>query len=264
MTSAPAAAPAVDGREPIDIVLRRSDSLTAAELDEIWSVTDRYIETERALHEAKLRAVSEVGLWRTRAGRLVGLVSLDVYRVDWEGRTCVIFFTSSVVIDAPYRGRNLVLRTGLMAYWREKRRRPWERAFWFFDTFSYKSYLILPRNLAEFWPRRDRATPPDVARFIDFLARDRYGSAWSSAAGVVAASGHRRLRAQTAPIDDAQRRDPDVEFFASANPGHQRGNMLVCLVPLSLSKLGHAVLRALLKPLARRRTTRTGSDGSAP
>jgi len=24
------------------------------------------------------------------------------------------------------------------------------------DTFSYKSYLLLARNLAEYWPRRDR------------------------------------------------------------------------------------------------------------
>ena len=27
------------------------------------------------------------------------------------------------------------------------------------DTFSYKSYLLLVRNLAEYWPRRDRPTP---------------------------------------------------------------------------------------------------------
>lgn len=247
--------------EPIDITLRRSDSLTSRELDEIWTVTDRYVETERPIYEAKLRALPQVGLWRTRSGELIGLVSLDVYRVEWQGRSSVIFFTSSVVIDARFRGRNLVLRTGLRAYFHEKLRRPWERAFWFFDTFSYKSYLILPRNLAEFWPRRDRQTPPEIARFIGFLAARRYGDDWSPATGVVQRSGHKRLRAATAPIDETQRADPDVRFFENANPGHEDGDMLVCLVPLSLWNLGRAVLRAAVRPLERRPATKKGSGG---
>jgi hypothetical protein len=236
--------------EPIDITLRRSDSLTLRELDEIWSVTDRYVETERTLYEKKLRELPEVGLWRTRSGVLVGLVSLDVYRVDWNGRRSVVFFTSSVVIDERFRGRNLVLRTGLRAYWREKLRRPWERAYWFFDTFSYKSYLILPRNLDVFWPRRDIPTPVSVARFIDHLARERYGDAWSPATGVVRRSGHKRLRPTTAPLDPTLRSDPDVAFFESANPGHRDGDMLVCLVPLSVRQLAAAAMRSVMKQRA--------------
>lgn len=243
----------------IDIELKPSASLTPGELDEIWAVTDRYVDTDRTIYEEKLRELPEVGLWRTRSGELVGLVGLDVYRVAWNGQTRVIFFTSSVVIDERHRGRNLVLRTGLKAFFREKRRRPLQPAFWFFDTFSYKSYLILPRNLGEFWPRRDRATPPEVARFIDFLATERYGAAWSAATGVVRHSGSKRLRAGTAPIDENHRADADVRFFEQANPGHANGDMLVCLVPLTLMNLSGAVVRALLRPRARRRARQTGS-----
>ena len=246
---------------PIDITLRKSATLTRHELDEIWAVTDRYVETDREVYEAKLRALPEVGLWRARSGALVGLVSLDVYRVAWEGRSRVIFFTSSVVIDERYRGRNLVLRTGLRAFFREKLRRPWESGFWLFDTFSYKSYLILSRNLGTFWPRRDHLAPPDVASFVDFLARRRYGDAWSASTGVVRRSGDKRLRGATAPITDARRRDADVRFFESANPGHDQGDMLVCLVPLSLSNLSGAVLRAFVRPLASRPAPQTDSGG---
>ncbi len=238
---------------PIDITLRRSDSLTAAELDEIWAVTNRYVETDRAIYEKKLRALPEVGLWRTRgaAGMLVGLVSLDVYRVEWRGRQRTVFFTSSVVIDERFRGTNLVLRTGLRAYLREKLRRPWQPGYWFFDTFSYKSYLLLPRNLTEFWPRRDVPTPAGVAGFIELLARQRYGTSWSAESGVVRRSGHKRLRPTTAPIDESQLSDPDVRFFQTANPGHRDGDMLVCLVPLSVGKLLRPVLRTLGKRFSR-------------
>ncbi|MEO7085618.1 MAG: hypothetical protein ABI442_01300 [Gemmatimonadaceae bacterium] len=174
---------------PFDITLRPSDSLTPRELDEIWEVTDRYVETSRAHYEAQLRALPEVGLWREKGGKLVGLESLDVYRVQREGRTSIIIFTSSVVIDDRFRGRDLVLRTGLKLFVRGKIRRPWAQAYWFFDTFSYKSYMILPRSLDEFWPRRNHPTPTDISSFIDFLARQRYDDAWMPSSGVVKRSG---------------------------------------------------------------------------
>jgi hypothetical protein len=236
----------------IDITLRRSDSLTGRELDEIWALTDRYVETDRAIYEHKLRALPEVGLWRTRAGELAGLVSLDVYRVDWKGRRRVVFFTSSVVIDERFRGRNLVLQTGVRAYLREKMRHPLEPAYWLFDTFSYKSYLLLPRNLAEYWPRRDAETPPAIARFMDRLARERYGEAWSPATGVVR-HGKKRLRPTTAPIDSALSNDPDVQFFDRVNPGHRDGDMLVCLVPLSIASFLRPWGRSVVKRLVSRR-----------
>jgi hypothetical protein len=35
--------------DAIDITVRPTSSLSAAELDEIWVVTDRYVETARAI-----------------------------------------------------------------------------------------------------------------------------------------------------------------------------------------------------------------------
>ena len=46
----------VGSKDPVEITLRRVDSLTVSELDDIWAVTSRYIDTERADFEAQLRA----------------------------------------------------------------------------------------------------------------------------------------------------------------------------------------------------------------
>ena len=231
----------------IDIVVRPTSSLTPSELDEIWMVTDRYIETTREVYERKLKALPEVGLWRTRDGKLVGLVSLDVYRPTWRGRESIVFFTSSVVIDEAHRGRNLVVRTGLRMLAREKLRRPWLRAHWFFDTFSYKSYVLLPRYFRRFWPRRDRVMPDDVAAFIDDLARARYGADWIPERGIVRRSGTKRLRADTAPVSADVLTDPDVQFFHARNPGHAEGDMLVCLAPLTLANVAGALFQAFVR-----------------
>src|SRR5262249_20236966 len=202
-----------DVRPTLDISIRPSASLSPGELEEIWTLTSRYVDTPRPHYESKLLALPEVGLWRVRGGELAGLVSLDVYPVVWRGQTRIVIFTSSVVADERFRGRGLVLKTGLKLLLREKLRRPVAPAFWFLDTFSYKSYLIPARNFREFWPRRERPAPPDTADFIDALATQRYGADWNRETGVVRRSGYKQLLPGTAPIDDRSRSDPDVRFF---------------------------------------------------
>lgn len=204
----------------------------------------RYVDTSRQHYEAKLLALPQVGLWRVRGGELVGLVSLRVRTVRWEGRTRIIIFTSNVVADERFRGRNLVLKTGLRVFAREKLRRPFAPAYWFFDTFSYKSYLILARNLGEYWPRRDQSTPPDIFAFIDKLADEQYGPDWNRNTGIVRRSGHKQLRPDAAPVDGNLKSDPDVGFFETANPGHREGDMLVCLAPLTVRNFLGAIKRA--------------------
>jgi hypothetical protein len=234
---------------PVDIAIRPSRSLSPAELDEIWALTGRYVDTPRPQFEQKLLALPEVSLWRARGGALVGLAGLDVYPIAWRARTRLVIFTSSVVTDERFRGRHLVLRTGLRVLLREKLRRPLTAAYWFFDTFSYKSYLVLARNLRAFWPRRGRAIPADTLAFIDALARNRYGTDWNAHTGVVRRSGDKRLRPATAPIDGELLSDPDVSFFEAANPGHRDGDMLVCLAPLTAGNLLGAIGRRALSAL---------------
>lgn len=100
-------------------------ALRVSELDDIWAVTSRYIDTDRADFEAQLRALPKVGLWQVRDGPLVGLVNFDVYPVVRQGRVTTIIFTSSVVIDARFRGRQLILKTGLRILPRTKSPPSW-------------------------------------------------------------------------------------------------------------------------------------------
>jgi len=245
-------------REPIRIEVRPSHALTDAERDEIWAVTERYVETDRAVYEKKLRGVAEVGLFRAASGALVGLTSYEAYDVTWEGARRRVVFTSNVVVDERHRKRNLPLRLGARVFARERLRHPLRPIDWLFDTFSFRSYVLLPRNFADFWPRRDRSMPPDVAAYVDFLARRRYGDAWRPETGVVARAG-KRLRPETAPVGAAERADPDIRFFAETNAGHAEGDMLVCLVPLTLRNWAAVLGRAARKGVRAREMRRSGA-----
>jgi hypothetical protein len=138
---------------------------------------------------------------------------------------------------------------GLFRLALERVRHPFSDVYWYFDTFSYKSYLLLPRNLAEYWPRRDRPTPAWESGVIDLLARRQGGDAWSRTTGIIGPQG-RRLRAGVAdvPPDDP---DPEIRFFLDRNPGHAAGGRLPCLCPLNARNVA-AIAWTAIRRRARR------------
>jgi len=206
-------------------------SLTPGNWDEIWTLTGEFYEIERSYAEAELRRRSSIAMFRMN-GALLGMASIDVAPASFRGRPLVVISTTHVLIRENWRGRNLVQRLGFRTFLAARLRFPLRPIYWFFDTFSYKSYLLLPRNFVQYWPRHDQETPEARAALMDQLAAATYGPAWIPARGIVG-RGRKRLRANAAPlsVDGAS---PEVAYFARRNPGHAEGDMLVCLCPLTL------------------------------
>jgi len=222
--------------------------------DEIWELTRTYYETERAFAEGKLRESERIALFRSGTDQsLVGMASLDTHAIEFRERPLVAIFTSHVLLREDHRGQNLVQRLGFRTFLEMRLRHPFRRIYWFFDTFSYKSYLLLARNLRSFWPRCESITPDWEQALIESLAGQIYGDAWQASRGVVIRSGRKRLRCGTAPIDPALATNPDFQFFVQRNPGHAAGDMLVCLCPLTVRNWLGIATRALSR--ARRRST---------
>ncbi|HET9863079.1 MAG TPA: hypothetical protein VFP37_06520, partial [Steroidobacteraceae bacterium] len=208
-------------------------ALDAAAWEDVWTLTREFYDVEREHAEAELRRRQSVALFRMN-GALLGMVSLEVYPATFRGRELAVISTTHVLLRENWRGRNLLQRLGFRTFLATRLRYPLRPIYWFFDTFSYKSYLLLPRNFVEFWPRHDRPTPEPRAALIDQLASASYGPAWRPARGIVVRSGRKRLRETAAPLAADGIPGEDVGYFARVNPGHAEGDMLVCLCPLSL------------------------------
>jgi hypothetical protein len=234
------------GAHAVTIDVVPTAALPAPAWDEVWRLTQAYYDTERGYVEKSLRERQRLVLLRSRSDRaLVGMASVDLYPVDFRGRRLAVIYTSHVLLDQHYRGRNLIQQVGFRMFLESRLRYPLRAPYWFFDTFSYKSYLLLPRNFRDFWPRFDRPTPEWEDSLINQLATRTYGAAWRPAQGIVVRSGHKRLRPETAPLQEELDRDPGIRFFARLNPGHAEGDMLVCLCPLSAANWLTLASRAL-------------------
>ncbi|NML47455.1 hypothetical protein HHL11_27140 [Ramlibacter sp. G-1-2-2] len=201
--------------------------------DELWQFSCRFYDAERAYVEARLKEHGELALYRDPGdGSLVGMAAIHVEPLEFRGRKLVVIFTSHAIVDERFRGHNLLQRAGARTYLRSCLRHPLRSKFWVFDTFSYRSYLLLTRNMHAFWPRRERATPEWEAAFMDHYGRLRYGEDWGEA-GIVRRSPHKRLLPGTARVDADKLRNPDIAYYVEANPGHAEGDMLLCICPLN-------------------------------
>jgi hypothetical protein len=95
------------------------DALVPAEWEEVWQLTCRFYESDRAYVEAKLREHQQVALFHSRAdGRLVGMAAIQVDAFSFEGRKVVTIYTSHGVLDEGYRGHNLIQRAGMLTWLR--------------------------------------------------------------------------------------------------------------------------------------------------
>jgi hypothetical protein len=214
--------------------VRATTAITPREWDDIWTLTSEFYDVERDYAEAELRRRQSIALFHMN-GALLGMAAIDIFATRFRGRHIAVISTAHVLIRENWRGRNLIQKLGLRTFLRTRLRYPLHPIYWFFDTFSYKSYLLLPRNFRSFWPRFDEPTPEPRAALIDQLATQVYGPAWRRARGLAVRSGQKRLRETAAPLVLLPDAGPDLLFFAHMNPGHAEGDMLVCLCPLTLS-----------------------------
>src|SRR5262245_38811718 len=114
--------------------------------DEIWALTRAYYETERGYAEERLKERQRIALFRSSGSRaLIGMASIDVYPAVFQGRRLAVIFTSHVLLREEHRGQNLIQQLGLRTFLGARLRYPLRPIYWFFDTFSCKSYLLLAR-----------------------------------------------------------------------------------------------------------------------
>jgi hypothetical protein len=229
-------------------------ALSASQWNDVWELTCEFYDVERGYAEAELRRRQSIALF-VMNDALLGMASIDVYSARFRGRGLMIINTSHVLLRENWRGRNLLQKLGFRTFVKTRLRHPFRPIYWFFDSFSYKSYLLLPRNFRRFWPRYDEPMPEERAALMNQLASEMYGPAWRPAHGVAVRSGQKRMRPTTAPLVVGEDSDPNLQFFARANPGHAEGDMLICLCPLTLENWVALTRKALHRRAMRRVST---------
>jgi hypothetical protein len=194
---------------------------------------------------ADLNAKQWVILLRERE-HLYGFSTQVVFDHDLDGETVTIVFSGDTIIDKNHWGSMALpvawgrLMLSLLAA------HPERDLYWLLTSKGYKTYRFLPVFFQEFYPCHSVEIPAYARKLIQLLGARHFGKRFDAAAGILRAeSGAQRLREGIAELDDRRMRDPHIAFFQQQNPGHARGDELVCLARFHPTNLTPFIRRQL-------------------
>jgi hypothetical protein len=118
--------------------------------------------------------------------------------------------------------------------------------YWLLTSKGYKTFRSLSVFFRSFHPWRGRAPSALERQVLREVSARLFNGRLDPESWVLAArEGDQRLRAGVAEISDDLRKRPDVAYFEQMNPGHARGDELVCLARFAESNLRPSILRRL-------------------
>ncbi len=168
---------------------------------------------------------------------LGGFSCMHFYDIEVDGRELTVVYSGDTVVSS-----DTWSDSALSYYWMGaidylRRRHGKDVVYWFLLVSGFRTYRFLPVYSDCYFPRYDRATPPDIQEIMDALASDRFGDGYDKESGVVRLAVPAVLREHYRGIPENRLADPHVAFFAEQNPGHDDGDELVCFAVLGEDKL---------------------------
>jgi len=234
-------------------------------LDEMWTVFSRYYDdVERERFELDLSKKSHVILLMDSGDKsLQGFSTLELIPGNILGKKFLAIYSGDTIISEQYWGQTALQRafTGYTLKYMVKN--PATPVYWFLISKGYKTYLLLSRNYVEHWPRWEMDTPPFQKAVIDTLSFNKFGDSWKRELGVLKfESPQGKLKEEVAPIaQELLRQFNDIQFFATANPGHSNGDELCCLGRVNPAFIANFAIRTSRKLLGSRPKSTVWEEG---
>ncbi len=223
------------------------ESLSPAQRDEMFALLATHFEgVTRERFERDLAEKNWVVEIR-RDGRLLGFSTLLVREARCEGRVITAVYSGDTIVVPEAWGSTALARSWIAAVNEIRASLPARPCYWLLLTSGFRTYRFLPVFWREFYPSHAAPTPPDTRRLLAELARAQYGSRFDEAAGLVRFAEPQQLRGRLGGVPPGREMDAHVAFFLSRNPGHMRGDELVCLTEISemnLTPAGRRMIRS--------------------
>ena len=171
------------------------------------------------------------------AGRLLGFTTLRVTTSCFRGAANTVIYSGDTIVAPEAWGTPALARAWIAGVNRIRADHPGQRCFWLLLSSGFRTYRFLPVFWREFHPRFDAATPPEAQLRLTQFADEGYGARFDARAGIVRFAQPQRLRGVLAQVPEGRGANPHIAFFLARNPGHARGDELVCLTEICEANL---------------------------
>jgi hypothetical protein len=205
--------------------------LTPEIIDEMFSVfSENFAQSTLELFERDLNNKNWVILIRdNERNQLQGFSTLALYETEYQGRCISVVYSGDTIIRRDYWGTPELPKSWIHTVL-EKSANMAQPVYWLLISSGYKTYRFLTVFYKEFYPCRNRTTPPDMQGLMNHLAKQRFSDDYHCDLGVVRfRNGATPLREGVAEVTDERLKDEDISFYLEKNPHHDQGDELVCI-----------------------------------
>jgi hypothetical protein len=213
-------------------------ALDPRDRDDMFALLDSHFEGVTAEQFTRdLREKESVLLLRDCGGRIRGFSTIMRLGATVDDEPIAAFFSGDTVVAGDRRADAELPRLWGRHIFRLRAQMAERRVFWFLIASGYKTYRFLPVFFREFYPTWRAPTPGFAQRALHALGFAKFGDGYDPAASIVRLRAPTPLRRGVADLSVERLRNPDVAFFARANPGHLRGDELACLCEIAQENL---------------------------
>lgn len=179
-------------------------------------------------------------------GQISGFSSLVMLRETIARTPVRIFFSGDTVMDRAARNSVALPFAIARVMLGELDREPGAAVYWLLTSKGYKTFRCLPVFFKDFHPWGNRALSGFEHGVLSAVCRRLFNGRLDQRRWILRASNtDQRLRPGVAEITESLRRRADIAMFETLNPGHARGDELVCMARFSRENLHPHILRKL-------------------
>lgn len=200
-----------------------------------------------------------------RDDRIVGFSTMAIFDIPHQGKLVKGMFSGDTVLEKEFWGTRAVHTAYLLKLLKEALKRPLQQQYWTLISKGYKTYMVMARNLPEFYPNR-RGEQPELKALVESYCEVLFPGKLDRERMVLDFGDDSNcLKGTVADIDEALRqREPDIAFFEQRNPGWDRGHELPCIAPIGLKTLLVAMVPFMAKVVRSKLAMRWGRAATAP
>lgn len=184
----------------------------------------------------------------TEGAQLRGFTTLDFQITHFRGKKESVVYSGDTIMDPQAWNSSILSRAWIEAVYDLHRRLGQGPLWWLLITSGFRTYRMLPVFWREFFPCCNVSTPDDIQQRLNTYARERFASCFDSETGIVRFPDPQSLLPHLGGIPNGRLRNRHVTFFDQHNPGHTRGDELVCITRIddtNLSAAGHRVVASI-------------------
>jgi len=232
--------------QPLNTEIRRIDSLTASQIEEMFALYQCYYDSSSAERfKRDLQQKHHVIVLRDIDSNLRGFSTLALITYCFEGKQQRAIYSGDTVIHDAYWGSQALPLAFAHLAGRIKAEAPSIPLYWLLIVKGHRTYRYLTLFSNNYFPCRRQPTPLSVQALIDHMAYLQFGDAYQRELGIVRYQhSHGHLNKDLAITAEHLLKKPNVRFFLERNPGFANGDELVCLTELCVENLRSHVLRA--------------------